>query len=112
MKEAAAMSDAIGAMRVRVTLQSPTRVADEIGGVAIAWTTAGVVWAEIEATGASQAAAFDGAPANGSFRVVINHRDDVRAGWRVAWGASVLRVTGVVDDGAPRIELICEEEVL
>lgn len=107
----APMTDVIGAMRARVTLQSPQRVVDEIGGVAIAWITAGMVWAEIEATGASQAADYDGAPANRSFRVTINRRDDIRAGWRVAWAARVLRVTGMIDDGAPRIELICEEEV-
>jgi hypothetical protein len=30
----------------------------------------------------------------------------------VAWGSRVLRVIAVRDDGEPRIELICEEEIL
>jgi len=104
------MSDSIGALRARVTLQSPVRVADEIGGAAIAWMDQGEVWAEIEATSAGENAAFDAAGAVTSFRVTINHRADVRAGWRIAWNERVLRITGIRDDGAPRTEFNCEEE--
>lgn len=106
------MTDTIGALRARLTLQSPTRVADEIGGAAIAWTDQGELWAEIESTGASESSAFDALGAIASFRVAINRRNDVRAGWRLAWGERHLRITGVRDDGAPRIELSCEEETL
>lgn len=104
------MSDTIGALRARVMLQSQTRVADEIGGAAIAWIDQDQVWAEIEATGAGESAPFDAAGSTTSFRVTINRRAGVRAGWRVAWGERVLRITGVRDDGAPRIQLNCEEE--
>lgn len=106
------MSDAIGAQRARVQLLSPSRVADEIGGVAIAWSDAGAVWAEISAGGAGQGADYDTAPSVSSFTLRINRRDGVRTGWRVQWGARLLRVTAVRDDGAPRIELLCEEEIL
>jgi SPP1 family predicted phage head-tail adaptor len=106
------MSDAIGARRTRVTLQRPTRVADEIGGAAIAWSSEGDVWAEIEAGSASDGAAFDVNPSNAAYRVEINRRDDVRAGWRIAWGARRLRIVGVADEGAPRIQLNCQEETL
>lgn len=106
------MSDAIGALRARVKIQSPTRVADELGGAAIAWDDAGDVWAEIDAGGVSESAAFDAAPSVASLRVTINRRDDVRAGWRIAWGARRLRIVGVADDGAPRIRLTCQEEIL
>lgn len=104
------MSDVIGAQRARVALWRPTRVADEIGGAAIAWADQGAVWAEIAAGGAGQSSAFDAAPAIASFRVAINRRADVRAGWRVIWGERVLRVVGVADGGAPRMTLTCEEE--
>lgn len=104
------MSDAIGAQRARIQLQSPTRVADEIGGVAIAWSDAGEAWAAIDATGAGQGVDFDGAPAISSFRVTLNNRADIRAGWRVIWGARVLRVVGINDGGERRIALNCEEE--
>jgi len=99
-------------MRTRVRLESPVRAPDDIGGAAISWTDEGDVWAAIEATGAAQGAAFDAAPALSAFRVAINRRSDVRAGWRVTWGARVLRIAGVRDEGAPRIVLICEEERL
>ncbi len=106
------MSGAIGAMRARVKLQSPTRVADELGGATILWTDEGDAWAEIEASGGSEGAAFDALPSTASFRVTINRRDDVRAGWRIAWGARRLRIVGVADEGAPRIVLNCQEETL
>lgn len=106
------MSDAIGALRARVKLQSPTRIADEIGGAAILWADEGDVWAEVDAAAASQSAAFDATPSVVSYRVTINRRDDVRPGWRIAWRARQLRIVGVRDDGAPRLQLICEEETL
>lgn len=106
------MSDAIGALKARVTLLEPQRVADEIGGVAMAWSDAGAVWAEISAGGAGQSADYDSAPSTTGFIVLINRRGDVRAGWRVQWGARLLRVTAVRDGGAPRMELVCEEEIL
>ena len=106
----AAMSDAIGAARARVTLEEPVRIADEIGGAAILWTARGDVWASIEAGGAGEAAAFDTAPSTASYTVTINRREDVRAGWRIKWGARRLRIAGVSDEGAPRIVLRCEEE--
>ena len=106
------MSDTIGAMRARVTLKRPTRVADELGGAALMWVNAGDAWAEISAGGASERADYDGAPSTTAFTLRINRRDDVRARWWVAWGARVLRVIAVSDEGEARIDLICEEEVL
>lgn len=106
------MSAVIGALRARVKLQRPTRVADEIGGAAIAWTDEGDVWAQVDAGAARETIAFDASPSVAAYRVTINRRDDVRAGWRIAWGARRLRIAGVTDEGAPRIQLMCEEERL
>ena len=104
------MSDAIGAARARVTLEAPTRVADEIGGAAILWVSQGDVWADIEARGANEAPAHHGLASTASFRVTIHRRDDLRAGWRLVWGERRLRIVGVIDDGGARISLNCEEE--
>ena len=106
------MSGDIGALKARVTLQSPLRIADEIGGAAITWSDEGDVWAEVAALSANEGAALDSLTSYASYRLIIIRRDDVRAGWRVAWGARLLRVTGVRDEGAPRIQLTCEEETL
>ena len=105
------MTDALGAMRHRVTLHKPTRIADEIGGAAIAWSNEGACWAEIDAIGGGEAPAFDAGRSVASLRVVIN-RHEIAVGWRVLWGARQLRVTGVADDGAARLTLSCEEERL
>lgn len=102
----------IGAMRARVRLERPTRTADDLGGASLAWANEGDVWAAIEAAGAGGAAAFDAAPSISAYRLTINRRDGVRAGWRVVWGGRVLRIVGVRDEGAPRIILNCEEEKL
>lgn len=104
------MSDPIGALRARVTLQSPARVVDEIGGTVIAWGDEGAAWAEITEHGAGETATFDAAPSTATYRLTLRARDDVRAGWRVVWRARVLRIIGVTDVGAPRLTLFCTEE--
>lgn len=106
------MSDALGEMRHHVTLHKPTRVADEIGGAATAWSDEGEVWAAIEALSGADAPAFDAQRAVSSFRVTIHRRADVRAGWRVLWGERRLRIISAPNDGAPKLSLICEEEFL
>jgi head-tail adaptor len=106
------MSENVGAMRVRVRLESPTRTPDAMGGAALAWSNQGDVWAEVRAGGAGRSGAFDTAPSVTTYTMIIHRRSDVRAGWRVAWAARVFRIVAVRDEGAPRIELICEEEIL
>lgn len=106
------MKDAIGAMRARVTVQRPERVADEIGGAAILWTDEAELWAAIEAVSGDERVAHDGAASLTRFRVMINDYEGVRAGWRLLWGERVLRIAGVTDDCARRLQLSCEEELL
>ena len=106
------MTKIIGRMRTRVRLESPTRSADNIGGAAITWTNQGDVWAEISAGGGSQSVDFDTAPSTTAYSFTINRRTDVRAGWRVVWGARVFAIRAVRDEGAARIELLTEEEKL
>ncbi len=106
------MKGAIGAQRARVRLERPLRTGDDLGGGAIAWVDAGEVWAAVSAHGASLSVAFDTAPSLAGHALTINRRDDVRAGWRVVWGARAMRIVGVRDEGAARIDLICEEERL
>ena len=106
------MTDRIAAMRARVRIERPERVADDLGGAPLGWSDQGEVWAAIAATGAVRAAEFDANASVSALRVTINRRADVRPGWRVVWGARVLRVVGVRDGGGQRIELFCEEELL
>ncbi len=106
------MSETIGAMRARVGLESPTRTPDSIGGAALSWSNQGDVWAEISAGSAGQSAAFDAAASLASYVFTINRRSDVRAGWRIVWGARLFAISAVRDEGAPRLELLAAEERL
>ena len=105
------MSDDIGALRVRIVLERPVRSADDIGGAGITWAPEAELWAGVRATAAGERAPYDGLQSVSSLTITIYRRGDVRVGWRVRWGARVLRVAGVRDDGAARIELACEEEI-
>ncbi len=97
-------------MRARARLERPARTEDDLGGASLAWADEGDVWAAIEAASAGAAAAFDTAASISAYRVTINCRDGVRAGWRIVWGERVFRIVAVRDEGAPRIILNCEEE--
>lgn len=106
------MSDALGALRARVRLERPLRSGDALGGASLSWTDAGDVWAEVRATSAAASADYDAALSRAGYVLVINRRADVRSGWRVTWGARVLAVEAVRDEGGARIELACVEETL
>ncbi|HCX68352.1 MAG TPA: head-tail adaptor protein, partial [Rhodobiaceae bacterium] len=45
---------AIGEMRERVTLQSPSRTPDGAGGAEVTWTSGATVWAKVEDRGGSE----------------------------------------------------------
>lgn len=106
------MSDALGALRERVKLQSPLRVADEIGGAAIAWVDEGDVWAEVEPRSAFEQVANDASFSAADINVVIRRRHDVRHPWRLVWSGRILRVLGRADHGRAHIILFCREETL
>lgn len=106
------MTDAISALRARVRIETLSRVADEIGGAALAWIDQGAAWAEIVASGAGQAEAYDTTRGAAAIIVRLRRRE---ADWlrsRIVRGDATYRVRAVRDDGGPRIELVCEEERL
>ena len=106
------MSGPISDLRERVTLQSPMRAPDDIGGAAIGWVDQGQAWAKVDARGQSAGEAFDGAGSFVSYSVAIRARADVRAGWRLIWRARTLRIQSVSPAPDARLVLSCEEEVL
>lgn len=105
------MSDVIGALTARVRVERPVRTDDNLGGATITWSDEGDVWSFVESIGASAAERHDTEASTTILRVTIRRRT-IRAGWRLVWGARVLRVTGVRDDGGDRIQVLCEEETL
>ncbi|MBL8548385.1 MAG: phage head closure protein [Hyphomonadaceae bacterium] len=99
-------------LRARITLQSPERVSDDLGGAEISWSDAGEVWAEISPGAGSAGAGYDGALSNASYRVTIRAPSDVRAGWRVLWNERVFRIDAVIAGTDALLELACVEERL
>lgn len=106
------MTGPISDLRERVTLHEPVRTLDDIGGATIVWTGRGDVWAQIVARGGSGGEAFDGDASFARYDVVIRARADVRAGWRLTWGARTLRIVVATPAPNARLALQCEEERL
>ena len=106
------MTDSVGVLRTRVRIETLTRVADEIGGAALAWSDQGETWAEIVVGGAAQTQSYDTTRGLVSVIVRLRRRE---ADWlrsRIVRGDVAYRVRAVRDNGGPRIELLCEEERL
>lgn len=104
------MTDPIGALRARITLQRPVRMADELGGAALSWAHAGTIWAAIEALGGAEAVASDALVSVVPLRLTVRRVGGMRPGWRILWGERLLRVIAIADDGGPRLILTCEED--
>lgn len=87
------LESAIGAMRERVTLQSPTSTKDAGG---FSTTTPEIEVANLPAEVVVEATAepFEAGALRGqtAYRVRIRYRDDVRAKWTVRWLSQTLRV--------------------
>lgn len=99
----------IGPMRTRIRLLKPVRTEDELGGASLTWSDQGDVWAEIASSGAREDASFDLLRSRASYRTTIRKRNDIRAGWRIQWGARVFRVLAAIDAPDERTQLDCEE---
>jgi len=102
-----------GALRHRVTLQTPQETADGGGGASVAWTDLAVVWAAIEPLRGSERPRAGQIESPLTHRVVIRHRDDVTPRLRIKFGARLFNIRAVIDPGERRchLELLCEEGV-
>ncbi len=103
------MSEAISTLSARVRLLKPVRMDDDLGGAAIAWSDQGGAWAAISARGASEDTGADALAVRAEYTMRIRARADVRAGWRLAWGARLFRILSVHDAEDARLALACEE---
>jgi len=100
----------IGSLRHRITLQSPTAVADGMGGQTVTWTTEGTVWAAIWPTSAKEQVRAAQPAMTVTHRIRLRHRT-VDADWRVRFGtryfAIVSRIN--VDETDHTLDLLCQE---
>lgn len=110
------MTERIGPMRERVTLQSATRTADAGGGAAVTWSPlahGATVWARVTPLSGSEALQAMRLQARVTHLVTMRWRDDVTAAMRLVWGARVLNIRAVTNPDERRryLELLCEEGV-
>ena len=101
-----------GQLRHRLVLQAPSETADGAGGVTRGFATIGSVWAELEPTAAETGLAGD-APANlVAYRATLRWRADITTGHRLAKGARLFAIRGLLDpDGRRRRLRLTLEEI-
>ncbi len=110
------MTERIGRLRERVTVQRAARDADAGGGAVVTWTPlahAPTVWARIEPLSGAEALQAMKLQARVTHRVTLRWRDDVTAAMRLVCGARTLNIRAVTNPDERRryLELLCEEGV-
>lgn len=103
---------AIGALRQRVTIESPVRAEDGGGGATVTWAEVAEVWAAIAPASANErdiAGRLDGVV---SHRVVLRFRGDLAGGMRLRHDGRVFRVLVAHDPDERRrwTQCLVEEE--
>lgn len=97
-----------GALRARLTIETPAVGVDE----ATAWTSVATTWGEIAPQGAGERETGGRAAGIATHRVTIRWRGDVGSADRLRLGARIFNVRGVFDPDERRrfLVLLAEEE--
>lgn len=100
----------VGILRHRITLQSPTAVADGMGGHTVTWTTVDTVWAAIWPVSAKEQLRADQPAMTVTHRIRLRHRT-VGADWRVKYGTRYFAIVSLinVDEANRTLDLLCQE---
>jgi len=100
----------IGALRERLTLESPSRAEDGGGGAVVTWTTVADVWAAVRPISGDERLRHDAVTARVTHEVWIRHRGDVVPAMRFTSGPRILDIVAVLaPDRRHRIQCLCEE---
>ena len=103
----------IGAMRDRLTLESPVRTGDGGGGADIAWTALGTVWAAVRTITGEERLRADAIAGRVTHRVWLRYRADVVPAMRFRTGARILEIVAVLaTPRRDRLQCLCEERHL
>ena len=102
----------IGALRERLTLQSPSRAADGGGGAIVTWNAVAELWAAVRPISGDERLRHDAVTARVTHEVWIRHRADVVPAMRFVAGTRILDIVAVLDPGRrDRLQCLCEEQV-
>ncbi len=100
----------IGALRERLTLQSPSRADDGGGGAVVTWNAVAELWAAVRPISGDERLRHDAVTARVTHEVWIRHRADVVPAMRFAAGARILDIVAVLaPDRRDRLQCLCEE---
>lgn len=101
------MALAAGRLRHRVTLQQPVQTRDDTTGEVIeTYADVDEVWAAIEPLSAREFIQSAALQAQVIARITIRYRGDIQSTWRVADGAKVYKIEGVLEDKESGLEYL------
>lgn len=104
----------IGALRHRVQLEAPVRVADGGGGATVTWTPVAEIWAGVEPVAGSEGVLGEGLAGRISHEIVIRHRSGVGTAMRFRFGTRIFEIRAAIDVDERRrmLRCLCREEPL
>jgi SPP1 family predicted phage head-tail adaptor len=103
----------IGALRDRLTLESPSRADDGGGGATVTWTVVADVWGAVRPITGDERLSADAVTGRVTHQVWIRYRGDVVPAMRLRSGARILDIVAVLDGTRrDRLQCLCEERHL
>ena len=101
----------IGALKKRITLQSPVKVTDTMGGTTISWKNEATVWAAIWSTLSSEAVRSGQLTLEITHRIRIRHRTDIKGSWKILYDGKYYSIVSIIDPNMDHklLDLLCKE---
>ena len=104
----------VGALRHRISLEQPARLADGGGGAVVTWTPVAELWASIKPTSGREALVADQVAGRVSHEIHVRYRADIVPAMRFALGTRTFEIIAAIDVEERRRQLrcLCREELL
>ena len=97
----------IGAMRHRLVLEEPSRIADGGGGAVESWLAVAEVWAAITPRSGGEHVVGESIEGRATHAIDMRYRMGVSPSMRLRFGARLFEILAVVDVGERRRRLRC-----
>jgi SPP1 family predicted phage head-tail adaptor len=91
------MTDAIGHMRHRLTLEQPVATPDGGGGNTLTWMPVANLWGSLRPVSANEVPQGDGLRGRVTHEIVIRHRAGVTGAMRFAMGPRAFAIRSAID---------------
>ena len=87
-------------LRQRITIEEPTLTPGDGGSFSVAWDMLAECWAEVmPISGAGEVVESEQLQTAERFRITLRYRADVTTSMRVVYGARILHIRSVTNDG-------------